>query len=139
MSNCSNSPGTGAPQGDAGRTPLIRLLLAMADEWTAIADAVGTLGGQVAEAAAGQRGAETIRGLQSFDTIGQRAHGQAKLLTKLASKIEADPAFDPSHLPDLLAHIPFEQVRASLKAACRGTSPMPRTPAESAQDAVDWF
>ena len=138
MSNCSDGLGV-AGQGDPGRTPLTRLLLAMADEWTAIADAVGTLGGHVAEAAAGQGLVAPIRDLQAFDTIGQRAHGQAKLLTKLARMINADPNFDPSHLPDLLAHIPFEHVRASLKAACHGTGLTLQTPAEPAEGVVDWF
>ncbi|MDE3116539.1 MAG: hypothetical protein KGL26_13130 [Pseudomonadota bacterium] len=119
--------------------PLIRLLLGMAEEWTAIAAEVGTLGDHVAQATAELRSPVSIRGLQAFDTIEQRAHGQAQLLMKLACKIKADPAFDPSHLPELLAHIPFEEVRASLKAACHGAAPAPRDRSESIKDAVDWF
>ena len=139
MSSCSERRNAGAVQIETERAPLIRLLMAMAEEWAAIADEMGTLGSHVARAAAEQRGAALIRDLQAFDTIGQRAHGQAKLLTKLARKIASDPAFDPSHLPELLAHIPFENVRASLKAACHGIAPAPCEPPKSAEDAVDWF
>jgi len=139
MSSCSERRNAGAAQIEAERAPLIRLLMAMAEEWAAIADEVGTLGSHVARATVEQRGAVVIHDLQAFDTIGQRAHGQAKLLTKLARKIAGDPAFDPSHLPELLAHIPFENVRANLKAACHGTVPVLRAPPEPAEDAVDWF
>ncbi|MBU6442680.1 MAG: hypothetical protein KGI68_12195 [Alphaproteobacteria bacterium] len=139
MSNSFEALGAGDIRPGAEHAPLIRLLLAMAGEWAAIAGDISTLGAHVARAAADRHNPVSIRDLQSFDTIGQRAHAQAELLTKLACKIAADPALAPAHLPELLAHIPFEEVRANLKAACHGASPDQQEPSLPADDAVDWF
>ena len=121
---------------EARNMPLIRLLLAMAQEWASIASDVESLGGVVARAAAADGGADSIRELQAVDLIQQRAQGQANLLTRLTRKIADDQLFDRKRLAELVEDIPFQSVRDSLQAAYegRGTSEQ-----AGADDSVEWF
>lgn len=121
---------------EARRAPFIRLLLAMAEEWSAIAGDVGKLGAAVSKAAAATDAVGSIRDLQAFDLIQQRAEGQAGLLAKLTRKMADDQMFDRKRLAELVADIPFESVRASLKAAYEGR--IAAAPSD-AEDVVEWF
>lgn len=121
---------------EARNMPLVRLLLAMAQEWASIANDVESLGDVVARAATVDGGADSIRELQAVDLIQQRAQGQATLLTRLTRKIADDQLFDRKRLAELVEDIPFQSVRDSLQAAYEG-----RTTGDEAgaDDSVDWF
>ena len=121
---------------EARNMPLVRLLVAMAQEWASIASDVESLGGVVARAAAADGGAESIRELQAVDLIQQRAQGQANLLTRLTRKIADDQLFDRKRLAELVEDIPFQSVRDSLQAAYEGRSTSDEA---GADDSVDWF
>jgi len=121
---------------EARNMPLIRLLLAMAQEWASIASDVESLGGVVARAAAADGGADSIRELQAVDLIQQRAQGQANLLTRLTRKIADDQLFDRKRLAELVEDIPFQSVRDSLQAAYEGRGTSEQV---GADDSVEWF
>ena len=133
MSSFSDEHGDVAQE--ARRAPLIRLLLAMAQELSTIADDVGKLGDNVSDMVAARSSAD-IRNLQTFDLIQQRTQGQATLLVRLTRKMADDQMFDRKRLADLVADIPFESVRASLQAAYEGRGPAADNDGD---DAVDWF
>jgi hypothetical protein len=126
----------GDPVEEARRTPLIRLLLAMAREWASIATDVESLGAIVARVATADGSEDSIRELQAVDLIQQRAQGQANLLTRLTRKIADDQLFDRRRLAELVEDIPFQSVRESLQAAYEGRD---HAGPASLDDNVDWF
>lgn len=135
MSNSSDP--LSVPQDPQAETPLVRLLRAMAIEWSAIAGDLETLGTVVSEAGLAARDAEDVRALQAFDLLQQRAAGQSKLLVRLTRKIRDDHVFDRKRLDDMVADIPFHAVRADLQAAFDGQAQARDASADG--DEVDWF
>lgn len=120
-------------------TPLIRLLQAIAREWTMIAEDLNGLGAIISSRAMTDVALASAVELQAFDTIQQRAEGQASLLTKLALKIADDHAFDRRRLNDLLADIPFHSVRNNL---ARAFDDRPKALPEEERDQdddIDWL
>lgn len=121
---------------DVPGTPLIRLLQAMAGEWARIAEDLNRLGATISPRAMEGSDLASAVELQAFDTVQQRAQGQANLLARLARKIADDHIFDRKRLNELLEDIPFHSVRAGLEAAYDGDAP---ADAGETSDEVDWF
>ncbi len=116
---------------------LIRLLDAMAREWTSFAVDFSNLGEALSEEAVAEGNMRNVAHIQKLDALGQLVLSQSELLAEIASRM-ALPSECHRELERVITTVPFHHSRERLNAALRGDAQQYAPPPDS-DATVHWF
>jgi hypothetical protein len=141
MSNSSNNAPKVALESPLADEHLriVRLLGAMAIEWSDLSGKIAELGASLSAHAASVGSPQSVRDMQAFDALSQRALVQFRLLERICQELSPSTSDKAPSIDELVDALPFADLRQWLLAALAGEEPSHSELTSDEEESVSWF